>query len=111
MADFFAQLVEFINSTQIPAQFHQVDVKGLFTNGWFMIPFLGLVSYQLFKQAFNNLILIGIGLAVWVFTGTHYVQQIRVNGEIQMDKVLPVVAVAIVTLGIIVYVYFIRSDD
>jgi len=111
MADFFAKMVEFFNSTQIPTQFHEVDVKGLFTNGWFMIPFLGMVGYQIFKQAINNLMLIGIGLALWIFSGTHYVQEIKVNGEIQMDKVLPLVAVGIITLGVIVYIYFIRSDD
>ncbi len=111
MADFFAQMMEFINSTQIPAQFNAVDVKGLLTNGWFMIPFLALVGYQLFKQAFNNLALIAIGMGLWVFSGSHYVQEIRVNGEIQMDKVLPLVAVGVLTLGIIVYLFFIRSDD
>jgi len=111
MADFFAQLLEFMNSTQIPTQFQEVDVKGLFTNGWFMLPFLALVGYQLFKQAFNNLMLILIGMGLWVFSGSHYVQEIRINGEIQMDKVLPLVAVGVVTLGIIVYLFFIRSDD
>ena len=111
MADFFAQLVEFFNSTQIPTQFREVDIKGLLTNAWFMIPFLGLIGWQVFKQAFNNLMLIGIGMGLWAFTGTPYVQQIRVDGEIQMDKVLPLVAVAVITLGVIVYMFFIRSDD
>ncbi|MDH4320047.1 MAG: hypothetical protein OEV73_00970 [Desulfobulbaceae bacterium] len=111
MADFFARMMEFFNSTQIPTQFNEVDVKGLFTNGWFMIPFLALVVYQLFKQAFNNLALIGIGMGLWIFSGSHYVREIRVNGEIQMDKVLPLVVVGVVTLGIIIYLYFIRSDD
>ena len=111
MADFFTKIMAFIDSTQIPAQFHAVDVKGLFTNFWFIIPFLALIGHQAFKKAFNNLVLIGIGLGLWVFTGTPYVQEIQINGEIQMDKVLPLVAVAVVTLGIIIYIFFIRSDD
>ena len=111
MADFLTKIMEFFNSTQIPAQFHAVDVKGLLTNVWFMIPFLGLITYNAFQKAFNNLAMIGIGFGLWVFSGTPYVQEIRINGEIQMDKVLPLVAVAVVTLGVIVYMFFIRSDD
>ena len=76
-----------------------------------MIPFIGLIGYNAFKKAFNNLMMIGIGAGLWVFSGTPYVQEIRVNGEIQMDKVLPLVVVAVVTLGIVVYMFFIRSDD
>ncbi|MDH3360055.1 MAG: hypothetical protein OEL55_04215 [Desulfobulbaceae bacterium] len=111
MADFLAKIMAFFNSTQIPTQFHEVDVKGILTNVWFMIPFIGVLIYNTFQKAFNTLVMIGLGFGLWVFTGTRFVQEISINGEIQMDKVLPVVAVAIVTLGIVIYMFFVRSGD
>jgi len=110
MADFFAKLVDFINATQIPTQLHEVDIHGLFTNGYFLAPFILLLGYMVFKRAINGMIMLGIGIGLWVFSGTPYVQQIYINGEVQMDKVLPVVAVAVIALGVMVYVFFIRSD-
>ena len=44
MPDFLVSVVDFINNTQIPAQLRAVDAKGLFTNGYFMVPFIALLQ-------------------------------------------------------------------
>ncbi|MDH5298902.1 MAG: hypothetical protein OEV91_07775 [Desulfobulbaceae bacterium] len=110
MSELFAQLVEFFNSTQIPAQFHAVDVKGLFTNSYFLVPFIGILGYMLFKRAINGMILLGTGIGLWIFSGTPFVREIYVDGQMQADKILPVAGVGVVVIAVVVYILFIRSD-
>jgi len=110
MGDFFGKITDWVNATQVPEQISQVDVGGLFTNWYFLVPFVCLIAYLLYKQAFTNIFLIAIGIGVWFFTGTQYVQELTVNGEIQMEKVLPVAFGAMVVLAVIVYIIFGRSD-
>jgi len=111
MTDIFQKLMDFVNYTQIPAQIKDVDINGLLTNGWFMIPLIFLIGYQAVKKALKNLVLIGIAFGLWVFSGTHYVEEIRIDGIVQMDKVLPLAAVSLVTLCLLIYIFFIRSGD
>ena len=47
--DFFTKIVEFIHSTQVLEQFKEVDVVGIFTNPWFLVPFICLIGYMLYK--------------------------------------------------------------
>jgi hypothetical protein len=110
MGDFFGKIVDLINATHIPEQISQVDAGGLFTNWYFLVPFICLIAYLLYKQAFTNIILIAIGIGVWYFTGTQYMHELVVNGEIQVEKVLPVAFGAIVVLGVVIYLLFGRSD-
>jgi hypothetical protein len=110
MGDFFGKLTDLINATQISEQISQVDAGGLFTNWFFMVPFICLLAYLLYKQSFTNIVLIAIGFGVWYFTGTQYMQELTVNGEIQIEKVLPVAFGAVVVLGVIIYLLFGRSD-
>lgn len=110
MGDFFGKIVDWINATHIPEQISQVDASGLFTNWYFLVPFICLIAYLLYKQAFTNIILIAIGIGVWFFTGTRYMHELVVNGEIQMDKVLPVAFGTIIVLGVVIYLLFGRSD-
>ena len=110
MGDFFGKLTDLINATQISEQISQVDAGGLFTNWFFLVPFICLLAYLLYKQSFTNIFLIAIGFGVWYFTGTQYMQELTVNGEIQIEKVLPVAFGAVVVLGVIIYLLFGRSD-
>ena len=110
MGDFFGKIGDWINATQISEQISQVDAGGLFTNWFFMVPFICLLAYLLYKQSFTNIVLIAIGFGVWYFTGTQYMQELTVNGEIQIEKVLPVAFGAVVVLGVIIYLLFGRSD-
>jgi len=108
--DFFKKIVEFIQSTQVLQQFQEVDAVGLFTNPWFLVPLVCLIGYLLYKQDFREIIVIIIGFGCWHISGTEYMNSLIVNNEIQLAKVLPVVFGAACILGLVIYMYFGRSD-
>ncbi len=110
MANFFERIRDWFTSTQLPEQISQVDVSGLFTNVYFLVPFVCLVAYLLYKQAFSNLLLLGIGIGAWVVSGTQYMQELIVDGEMQIQKVLPVALGSVAVLGVVIYLLFGRSD-
>ncbi len=110
MGDFFASISEFFNSTQVPEQIHNVDPGGLFSNPWFMLPFLGIVGYFVYKKNINNLILTALVICLWLFTGSSYVEGLFQGDQLQTSKVLPIIGVGCAAIGVVVYVFFIRSD-
>ena len=110
MADIFTPVVDFINYTQLPEQIRHVDIKGLFTNPWFLVPFIAQIGWWLYKQAVNSLVCTGMVIGVWWFSGTSYAQNMVVNGELQLAKILPVAGVGLVVIILLVYLFFIRSD-
>jgi len=110
MMDIMGSIMDFIQNTQVVDQIRDVDAKGLFTNAYFLVPFLMLVGYWLYKQAVNSLILLVLSIGLWVFSGSSYAHNMIVNGELQLDKVLPVAAVGVGVIAVLVYIVFIRSD-
>jgi hypothetical protein len=108
--DVLTTIAEFINNTNIPEQFRQVDAGGLFTNPWFLVPFVAFVGYQLYKQSFTTLIIAGVAIGVWLFTGSPMAKDLIVDGQLQIGKILPIAGVGVVALAIIVYFLFMRSD-
>jgi len=108
--DFLTKIVDFIHSTQVIEQFKEVNAVGLFTNPWFLVPLICLIGYMLYKQDFREIIIIIIGFMCWHISGTEYMNTLIVNDEIQLEKVLPVVFGAACILGVIIYMYFGRSD-
>jgi hypothetical protein len=110
MTEFLGQLVDFINSTNVPQQFREVDARGLFTNPWFLVPCIAFVFYNLYKQATNTLVLTGLGFGLWLFSGSRYMEGMVVDGHLQLGKVLPVAGVFIGAISIAIYFLFMRSD-
>ncbi|KPK22702.1 MAG: hypothetical protein AMJ61_16975 [Desulfobacterales bacterium SG8_35_2] len=108
--DFLTKIIEFINSTQVLQQFKEVDAVGLFTNPWFLVPFICLIGYMLYKQDFKEIVVIIIAFGCWHISGTEYMHTLIVDDEIQLAKVLPVVFGAACVLGVIIYMYFGKSD-
>jgi hypothetical protein len=108
--EFLTKIMDWINSTHIQAQIKDVDFVGLFTNPWFIIPFALLVCYMLFRQKWKDLIILTIFVAVWWVSGTDYMQSLLVNGEISVEKILPVVFGGAAILGFVIYLLFGRSD-
>ena len=106
---FFSNIGLWIQNTNLPTQIKEVDFVGLFTNPWFIIPFAALVGYLIWKQSFNELIILGIFILLWVLSGTEYMQTLVVDGELQIKKVLPVLAGSAAVLGFIIYLFFGRS--
>jgi len=110
MGNFINTITGWVNSTHIPQQITDVDYAGLFTNPWFLAPFVALVGYLLYKQAFKDLIIVFIFVAVWFVSGMDYMQTLVVDGEVQVAKILPVVFGGAVALGFVIYILFGRSD-
>jgi len=108
--EFFNKVIDFIHSTQVLQQFKDVDAVGLFTNPWFLVPFICLIGYMLYKQDFREILIIIIGFVCWHISGTEYMATLIVGEEIQLAKVLPVVFGAACVLGIVIYLYFGKSD-
>jgi hypothetical protein len=88
---FFEPIGRFLESTGLPEQFKEVDFAGLFANPWFLVPFIALVGYLLYKKAFRDMVILGAVMGVWYASGTPYMQTLVVNGEVQMNKILPVI--------------------
>jgi hypothetical protein len=111
MSEFFDAIFAFIDSTLVLQQFGEWNAVGLFTNPWFLVPFIALIIYYLVKQQIQNLILLGLGIAVFLFCGSHYVEGlIDEKGFIQLPKVLPILGMGIAVVGVVVYLFFGRSD-
>ena len=107
---FFKSITTFLESTHLPEQIKAVDFSGLFTNPWFLVPFIVLVGYLIYKQAFRDMIILGAIMGAWYASGTPYMQTLVVNGEVQIAKVLPVMFGGAAILGLIIYLLLGRSD-
>jgi len=108
--DFLDSIADFIDSTNIPAQLQAVDAASLFTNPWFLVPFILFVGYQIYRQSLTPLVITGVALGLWLFSGSSMAKNVIVNGQIQLGKVLPIAGVGIAAIGIIIYFLFMRSD-
>lgn len=108
--DFFNKMGEWFASTHIDEQIRNVDYAGLFVNPWFIVPFVAFMGWTLYKQRWTRIILIGVGFGVWYFSGTDYARSLLVDGEIDINKILPVMFGGAVVLGLVVYLLFGRSD-
>jgi ascorbate-specific PTS system EIIC-type component UlaA len=109
MSSYFQQAWDLVNETHVFEQVRDVDM-GLFTNPWFMVPFVGIIGYLLFKKKWKDIVILAIFMGVWWVSGTEYMQTLTVKGELQVGKVLPVVAGGAAALGIVIYLLFGRSD-
>ncbi|TBV80672.1 MAG: hypothetical protein EYX74_05115 [Desulfobulbaceae bacterium] len=106
--DFFATLIELFGKTRIPTQVSEVDIRGLFTNPWFLIPFITWVSYKLYRQAVTALALTALVVTLWIFSGSPMMDGLIINGELQPGKILLVAGVGLVAVIIAVYFLFVR---
>lgn len=100
----------FVQGTHLPEQIRAVDISGLFTNPWFLVPFISGTAYLLYKQAFRDLIILAIIMGCWYVSGTPYMQTLVVGEHIQVNKVLPVLFGGAVVLGVLIYLLISRSD-
>ena len=110
LGDLVSPIWEFVEKTHLPEQVKDVDFPGLFSNPWFLVPFIALAGYMIYKKAFRDMIILGAVMAVWYASGTPYMQSLVVNGELQVNKVLPVLFGGAVVMGIVIYLLFGRSD-
>jgi len=106
----FTAISDFYESTHLHEQVVGVDYAGLFTNPWFMVPFVAAIGYLLYKKSFKDIVLIAVLGFVWWASGTDYMGSLIVNNELQMEKILPVVFGGAAALGLVIYILFGRSD-
>lgn len=107
---FFEPVLDFIIATEVPEQIDKIDYKGLFTNGWFLVPYLGLLAWNIYKQEFNSLIIIVLLTASWSFFGTPYMKEVMAQEEIPLESLLPLIAGSCGIFGFIIYRIFFKSD-
>ena len=110
MSEFFGRILAWIESTHIQEQVANVDYVGLFTNPWFMVPFVAMVLYLLYKQSFKDLIIVIIFIGVWWVSGTEYMHTLVIGDELQIGKILPVLFGGAALMGFVIYMIFGRSD-
>ena len=110
MPDFLVSISDWIVSTQVLAQIKEVDADGLFHNTYFLVPFICFIIYNLYRQAFNNLVTMALGIGLWYFSGTDYVRGAIVSDQIQLGRVLPIVGVGVAAIAVMIYLIFIRQD-
>ncbi len=106
---FFTKIADLVQATNLPDQVKDVDFVGLFTNPWFMIPFIAWIGYMIYKQAFRDIIIVVIIIAIWWLSGTEYMQTLVVGDELQINKVLPVLFGGATVIGFVIYMFFGRS--
>jgi len=107
---YFKPALDFIIATKVPEQIDNIDYKGLFTNGWFLVPYIALLAWNVYKQAVNSLIIIVLLTGLWSFFGTPYMKEIMGQEEIALDAVLPIVGGVCAVFGFIIYRIFLKSD-
>lgn len=110
MPKFLESIFASIESTHVIEQISEVDAAGLFTNPWFMVPFVALVVYMLYKQSFKDLAIMTILIGVWWVSGTEYMQTLVEGENLDIKKILPVAFGGAVALGLVIYLLFGRSD-
>ncbi len=107
--EILTSIIDFIIGTGVGEQISSVDAKGLFTNPWFLVPFIAFIGYNLYKQSINTLVLTALAVALWLFAGSPMMEGLIVDGEMQLGKVLPVAGVGVVAVGVAVYFLFMRE--
>jgi len=107
---FFKPVADFIVTTGIPDQIENVKYKELFTNGWFLVPYLFMIGWNIYKKQLNTIIIVLLFTGSWAFFGTPYMRDIMSRDEISLDAVLPLVGGACAVLGITVYLIFFKSE-
>lgn len=109
MSELWDGFTAWVDSTHLFEQIKEVDAVGLFTNPWFLVPFIALVGYMIFKQAWRDMALIAIFIGVWWVSGTPYMETLVVGNELSIEKILPVVFGGGITLGVVIYLLISKS--
>jgi ascorbate-specific PTS system EIIC-type component UlaA len=108
--EIWTKIYDWFESTHLHEQIKGVDYIGLFTNPWFYVPFGLMIVYMIVKQKWKDIIIVAIFVGVWWVSGTAYMDTLIVRGEIQIEKILPVIFGGAGAMGVVIYLLFGRSD-
>ena len=106
---FVTSVSDFITSTKVMEQIQEVEATVLFTNPWFLVPFIGLTGYMIHKQAWRDIIILIIFIGAWYASRTEYMQPLVAGDELQLNRVLSVALGGVVALGLVVYLLISRD--
>lgn len=107
---FFKPVGDFVVSTKVPEQVENIDYQALFTNAWFLVPYLAVLAWNAYKRQPYTIVIILLLSGSWAFFGTPYMQALMKQDEIQLEAILPLVGGACAVLGIIVYLIFFKTE-
>ena len=107
---FFSPVVDFIVATKVPEQVENIQYKELFTNGWFLVPYLAWLVWKLYKRQISTLIIVILLSGTWAFFGTPYMRGVMNQDSIQLDTVFPLVGGACAVMGVIIYLLLFKSE-
>lgn len=96
-------LMTWFDSTHIVEQIQAVDIAGLFTNPWFLVPFICLIGYLAFTKAWKAIIIIAIIIGLWWVSGTPYMQTVVQGDQLSIEKILPIAFGGAVVLAVVIY--------
>ncbi len=102
-------IANFFTNTNIPDQISRVDAVGLFTNPWFLVPFVLFIGYHLYRQSINTLVVTAVVIGLWLFSGSPMTKDLIVDGNVQIGKILPIAGVGVGAIAVLVYFLFMRS--
>lgn len=107
---FFRPVVDFIIATKVPEQIENIDYQALFSNGWFLVPYLALIAWNIYRRQPYSVIIILLFTGSWAAFGTPYMQGLLGQEQIQLEAVLPVVGGGCLVLAITIYLIFFKSE-
>lgn len=108
--EYLNTLMAWIDTSALHRQIQDVDVAGLFSNPWFLVPFLIFLLYSLWKKNFRALFFAALAFGIWYLCGTEFMAGLIEDGEINQGKILPVVGAGVGVIIVIVVLLFGRSD-
>jgi hypothetical protein len=108
--DYLYTIINWFKATHIHEQVINGDLIGLYTNPWFMVPFALFLGILLLKKQWKYLLIVLVGSALWWFSGTDFAGSLVVDGKLQPDKAIPLALGGVALAGILVYLFFGRSD-
>jgi len=109
MSEIWTNITDWVASTHVIEQIKEVEAVGLFSNPWFLVPFILFAGYLVYKQAWRDIALVAIFIGVWWVSGTPYMQTLVVGHDLSIEKILPVVFGGGVTLAVVIYLLIGRS--
>ncbi len=92
-----------LDAIKVVDQIRDVDLVGLFSNPWFLVPFIFIIGYLIYKQAWRDILLLAILIGVWWVSGTTYMRTLVEGDQLSIEKILPVFFGGGITILVVVY--------
>lgn len=99
----FEVVSEFITNTQVIEQLQDQEFRALYKNWYFIVPVAIFYCCKIFRGSFKAPVILTVMLIGGFFIDTEFCRSATINGEMQLDHVLPIVGGIFVGLLVILY--------